>query len=557
MTSVEDAARTWVSRGYWVAPVSLRLENGKKVPRFPGGSWNSTNDPNKIPDLFCGSDGLAVDTGKSGVVVLDVDLAENKSGYTNLSREGIDLPATKMRARTWSGGWHGFYRQPQNPVGTGQNKPVLAVDYRGTGGLAFAWPSVVLSPGGQELGKYTLNAVVPVGELDVLPEDFARLLRVKPPERKLEGRTALSGVLILREDQIEVLERYLESDLTVIRQARSGARNEALGRTLVIADRCRKLGLDQEEYEVRVLDAYRESGGEDFKQARDWCRSGWLKSLEEPLGVPRTRVDTLADNRHEVLVADRLARSRLATAGASLIKPSSFVDWTKEPEPAQFWVSGVLPKGEQVILYGKTEAGKTFTALDWALSVASGRDWFGRRTGQARVWFMSGEGNTRITARLHAWIKHHQTDPSPEWFSLLNHVPDLMSEQVIEDLAQKIAEAEVDLLFVDTMNRAMALGGGNISDPLDANAALRSLAHISKYRPTTTPVALHHPIKDGSMAGAYNLSSGVDVMLHAEVDASNVGTLKFDKNKDGEKTVICQYRWRPIGESAVLVPFGG
>jgi len=533
------------------------LENGKKVPRFPGGSWNSTNDPGKLQDLFRGSDGLAVDTGKSGVILLDVDVTEGKSGAHNLKEAGISLPVTNMRARTWSGGWHGYYRQPENPVGTGQNKPVLAVDYRGTGGLEFAWPSVVLSPAGQELGTYTLNAVIPVGELEVLPEDFARLLRSKPPERKLEGLTATPSSLVLREDQIEALERYLESDLTVIRQAAPGARNEALGRTLVIADRCRKLGLEYDEYQARVLDAYRESGGEDEKQARDWCRSGWFKAQDEPLSVPRTRIDTLSDSRYEVLVADRLARSRFATAAASMIKPGSFVDWTRESEPAQFWVSGVLPKGEQVILYGKTEAGKTFTALDWGLSVATGRDWFGRRTGQARVWFMSGEGNTRITSRLHAWIKHHRTEPSPEWFSLLNHVPDLMSEQVIEDLAQKIAEAEVDLVFVDTMNRAMALGGGNISDPLDANAALRSLSHISKYRSTTTPVALHHPIKDGSMAGAYNLSSGVDVMLHAEVDASNVGTLKFDKNKDGEKTVICQYRWRPVGGSAVLVPFGG
>lgn len=557
VADIKDAARLWIEAGYWVAPVVLRLHDGKKAPRFPGGSWQSTNNLDDVDDLFYNVDGLAVDTGRSGVVVIDVDMSETKDGIANLHEAGIKLPQSVMRGRTWSGGHHGYFRQTEDPIKSGQNKPVAHVDFRGLGGLAFAWPSVVIDPLdrlGVERGRYDIEAIVPVAELDPLPEYFASLLRPKPSAAKLEARTGVRKPTALREDQISAVERYLESDLTVIRQAVSGARNEALSRTLVIADRCIKLGLDYAEFEARVLEAYTISGGEDDLQAINWCRSAWTKALADPLTVPRTRIDTMADERHDKLIADRLARARLTGATAQLVTERSFVDWTKPPEPPRFWVSGVIPQGEQVILYGKPEAGKTFTALDWAMSASLGRRWFGRETERARVWFMAGEGNTRITSRMHAWIKHHGVEPGSDRIRLLNHVPDLMSDQVMEDLAQRVAEHEVDLVLIDTLGRAMNIGGGDISDPADAGTALKSLATISKYRPSTTPVAIHHPIKDGGMAGAYNLLAGVDVSLFAEVDHQGVGTLRFAKNKDGEKTIVCRYRWKTSGSSAVLVP---
>jgi predicted ATP-dependent serine protease len=174
------------------------------------------------------------------------------------------------------------------------------------------------------------------------------------------------------------------------------------------------------------------------------------------------------------------------------------------------------------------------------------------------VLYLSGEGNARITSRIHAWIGYHRVTVDPDRFHLTNHVPDLMSDESTEVLARLIRDAEYDVVFIDTLGRAMAIGGGDISTPVDAAAALKNLQALSKYRPDTTPIAVHHPIKDGSMAGAYNLLAGVDVALFAEVpQGSSSGRLIFAKNKDGSRGDICEYQWRKHGSSAVLIPASG
>lgn len=556
--NVLRAARIWVERGYWVYPVNLTIgEDGKKRVDFPGNWRDSTNDPDKLEALFGDATGIVVDTGKSGVALIDIDTAGSKDGVRNLRDAGISLPVTPMTATTWSGGKHGFFRQPEVPVGSYQNRPVRDVDVRGTGGVAFVWPTAVLRDDGSEAGRYTTASVRAVESLPVLPEGYAARIRSVPIAAKPEARKAPRRMTSLRDDQRDLLERFVQQDLDTVRQARDGARNEALGAaTLLLADRYRKLGFGYEDLEADVLAAYEESGGTDTLQAKDWCRSGWTKSLREPLDIPRTHIDEMADQKHARMVADRIARARVTGSTARMVDHTSFVDWTQEPPDPEFWVQGVVPKGEQVVLYGRPEAGKTFTALDWAMSVALGKDWFGRPTTQGRVWFMAGEGNTRITARMHAWIEYHGATPTSDQLRLLNHVPDLMSDSVMDQLARKVADDEVDLVFIDTLGRGMAIGGGDISSPPDAAQALRSLQTIGKYRTTVTPVAIHHPIKDGGMAGAYNLLAGVDVALYAEVDTAGTGVLRFEKNKDGEKITVCAYRWRQSGASAVLVPAG-
>jgi RecA-family ATPase len=263
----------------------------------------------------------------------------------------------------------------------------------------------------------------------------------------------------------------------------------------------------------------------------------------------------MADDRHARMIADRLAKQKMNGASARYVDETSFVDWLEEPPEPQYWVQGVIPQGEQVVLYGKPEAGKTFLALDWSLSIATGRATFGHSATAGKVLYMSGEGNARITSRIHAWMQYHGTKVEPSKFSLTNHVPDLMNDQVIENLARKVADEEYDVVLIDTMGRAMSVGGGDISSPADAAIALKNLQIISKYRPQTTPIVLHHPIKDGSMAGAYNLLAGVDVALLAEVDDdTHEGTLTFAKNKDGRKGTVLSYRWKEQGKSAVLVP---
>lgn len=558
--SLLDQALRFAEMGYFCYPVNLTInEEGKKVVDFPGNWRDSSRDSEILSELFVdGVTGIAIDTGKSGIVVVDIDINGEKAGLSNLRDAGIDLPNSPSRVRTWSGGFHGFFKQPATPVGSGSNRPVKDVDFRGVGGIVFAPGTLVLDAMGHEAGRYReLSPILPVDELPVLPEGYASRLRPTSSKTRPAVSTALRAPTV-REDQARVLQKFVDDDLEIIRMAGNGERNEILGQTsILLADRCLKLGYGWDDYLDMVLEAYKDSGGTDPKQPEDWAKSAWKKAVETPLAMPTTYVDKMAQEEYDRQVARRLANSRMVGSTSRMISTASFVDWTQPPPPAQFWIHGVIPKGEQVVLYGKPEAGKTFMALDWSMSVACGRTTWGRRVSPGRVWFMAGEGNARITARMHAWQQYTGIEVDPRQMKLLNHVPDLLNDQVIEQLAQRIAEDRVDLIVIDTLSRAMAIGGGDVSEVKDAGVALHNLQALSKYRPDTTPLAIHHPIKEGSMAGAYKILAGLDVVLHAEVFNDGVGVLKFAKNKDGEKTKICEYEWQPVGPSAVLVPAHG
>lgn len=556
MSDILQSALDYALKGYFVYPVNLTIDDqGKKRVDFPGNWRESTNDRVRVRELF-GPDvsGIAIDTGKSGIVVVDVDLGNGKFGLQNLRDAGVELPVSPSRVRTWSGGFHGYFRQPEGqPIGSGSNKPVSAVDFRGMGGVVFAPPTTVSDVASGVVGEYTeIAPILAVADLPPLPEGYASRLRLKPADKKVEAPTGVSSQI--RDDQAKLLGQFVDGDLEEIRMAGSGERNEALGRTtLRLADRCLKLGYGYTDYLDMVVEAYQASGGTDQQQVLDWVRNSWKKAQDEPLSMPRTYIDELADKEHAKLLARRLANAKLIGATSQYVTEDSFVDWTVTPPPPAYWLHGVIPQGEQTLIYGEPEAGKTFMALDWAMSIATGRTAWGRRTTQGRVWFMAGEGNARITSRMHAWMDYHQITPDPDMLRLANHVPDFMNNAVMESMALKVARDQIDFVVVDTLGRAMSIGGGDVSETKDAAQALRSMSVISKYRPTTTVMAIHHPTKSGGMAGAYNLLAGLDVALFAEAD-DGLGSLRFAKNKDGEKKKICEYEWKPVGSSAVLVP---
>ena len=71
--------------------------------------------------------------------------------------------------------------------------------------------------------------------------------------------------------------------------------------------------------------------------------------------------------------------------------------------PAEWLIEGVMERGALVVLYGPPGEGKSFTALDWALSVATGRAWVGRSVKKGPVIYVVAEGGAGIRKRVQAW----------------------------------------------------------------------------------------------------------------------------------------------------------
>lgn len=148
--SLLAAALRYAERGWYVFPafVVWNAETRAKESRFPD-AWPSisTTDPAMITAWF-GPGGLyherghlCIDTGKSGLVVVDCDGAAGMAEWESLRAMRRDCPET-YRTATPGGGQHWYYRaRPGETVTNSTSKLAPGVDVRGAGGLVYAPPS--------------------------------------------------------------------------------------------------------------------------------------------------------------------------------------------------------------------------------------------------------------------------------------------------------------------------------------------------------------------------------------------------------------------------------
>jgi hypothetical protein len=134
------AALEYAEAGIFVFPARVDIHNGRKKV-YPCAHWDeaSTTDPDRIraafrPDTDWTS--VCIDTGKSGLVVVDCDGEEGIA-----ARRTIGQPATVI-AYTPGGGEHHYYRaDPARPIGNSAGAVAAHVDVRGRGGFVIAPPS--------------------------------------------------------------------------------------------------------------------------------------------------------------------------------------------------------------------------------------------------------------------------------------------------------------------------------------------------------------------------------------------------------------------------------
>ena len=126
---------------------------------------------------------------------------------------------------------------------------------------------------------------------------------------------------------------------------------------------------------------------------------------------------------------DRSPRLRLLTVDEVLALP-----------PATWLIKSIMEVGALAVLYGPSGEGKSFLALDWLLSIASGRPWMDHAVVKGPVVYVVGEGGRGVTRRVAAWLQERnggQADAIREAYFVLEPVQ-LLSEQDIELLLRRI-----------------------------------------------------------------------------------------------------------------------
>lgn len=182
--------------------------------------------------------------------------------------------------------------------------------------------------------------------------------------------------------------------------------------------------------------------------------------------------------------------------------------WFEDIKPAldaHDFVEDLLGDNQLSVVYGESNCGKTFLALDLALHLAQGAKWFGREMRQCTVVYLAMEGGHGIRNRISAFKMHHGLEDArialavvPETVSLLNPSTDAHALIDAIAVAAQRFEGRVGLTIFDTFSRALA--GGNENDSEDMGTAVRNADMIRKMTGSHV-MLIHHSGKDAD-AGA-------------------------------------------------------
>jgi hypothetical protein len=147
--------------------------------------------------------------------------------------------------------------------------------------------------------------------------------------------------------------------------------------------------------------------------------------------------------------------------------------------PRRWLVRGIWPAGDYGVHGAEPKAGKTWDALDLAVSVASGTPWLGAvqidTSGPVIVFAgEGGEGNIVRRIRAIATARGVPPDDLPIW--ICTRAPKLADDTQMAELERRVAEIQPSLVVLDPLY--LAAGGANGSDLYAMGAVLERPQHI-------------------------------------------------------------------------------
>ena len=146
------------------------------------------------------------------------------------------------------------------------------------------------------------------------------------------------------------------------------------------------------------------------------------------------------------------------------------------------------------MIFGDPGCGKSFLAVDLALSVATCTGFHGRKPLTGPVVYLAGEGHNGLMRRIEAWSKEQQVDvkDSPLFLSqsAAQFLDDVLVREVdnaIEGVKEKFGSPV--LIIVDTVARSF--GGGDENSTADMNKFVAALDQF-RERYACTILLVHH-----------------------------------------------------------------
>lgn len=252
------------------------------------------------------------------------------------------------------------------------------------------------------------------------------------------------------------------------------------------------------------------------------------------------------------------ARARLVKAAAAgapdhelqaIVESIRLASGTDETQPPRFlWaedfcqnaaleddlIDGYFPAGSVGVIFGDSQAYKSFLLIDIAGHIAVGKPWRGKSVRQGKVLFIAGEGGNGLRIRVKAWFERHGEPLRNFAISIvpLELCDPKNADLLIYDIKQFIGNESFSLIVLDTLNTHFGPGDENTTADMSRfrGAALR----LGQATGATVGISHHCGLQDKARGrGSISLHNGIDWEFKLE-RSGDYTTLSNTKVKDGE-----------------------
>jgi RecA-family ATPase len=218
-------------------------------------------------------------------------------------------------------------------------------------------------------------------------------------------------------------------------------------------------------------------------------------------------------------------------------------------------IDRMLPQGAFVALYGAPESGKSFLAIDIALSVAAGGTWHGTALASGPVLYVGAEGGTGIGKRVRAWLTARGVEArqAPVMW-LVESIPVYGDSGAVATLLERVQdEIKVvpKLIVIDTLARCL---DGDENQQEDMGRFVQGCDRL-RHEFGATLIAVHHTRLDGDRErGSTAFRGATDTMMEVKRHRHDL-VLTCTKQKDAEHFTPLAFHLKviPEADSCVLV----
>jgi hypothetical protein len=204
-------------------------------------------------------------------------------------------------------------------------------------------------------------------------------------------------------------------------------------------------------------------------------------------------------------------------------------DLASLPPPA-WLIDGYLEASALTMLYGPPNTGKSFVALDLALSIAHGIAWNEANTSAGMVVYVAAEGSRGLKRRVDAWYSEHQPESDAEILFLPD--PINLFEHDADELIGATRDLDVVLFIFDTLSRCSV--GADENAARDMAGVVDKLTAITRVTSAATLIVHHSGKNTGRGArGSTVLDAAADRIIELGRSHGNF-LLRSRKAKDAE-----------------------